>query len=62
MGIKKYTAYTPSRRKITGLDFEAVTTDKPEKSLLASKKKTAGRNNQGIYDKVIRAILKEDIE
>ena len=47
MGIKKYTAYTPSRRNMTGLDFEAVTTDKPEKSLLASKKKTAGRNNQG---------------
>ena len=47
MGIKVYKAYTPSRRNMTGLDFDVITTDKPEKSLLASKNKTAGRNNQG---------------
>ena len=47
MGIKTYTPYTPSRRNMTGLDFDVITTDKPEKSLLVSKKKTAGRNNQG---------------
>ncbi len=47
MGIKVYNAYTPSRRNMTGLDFAVITTDKPEKSLLAKKKKTAGRNNQG---------------
>ena len=47
MGIKTYTPYTPSRRNMTGLDFDVITTDQPEKSLLASKKKTAGRNNQG---------------
>ena len=47
MGIKVYNAYTPSRRNMTGLDFDVITTDKPEKSLLVSKKKTAGRNNQG---------------
>ena len=47
MGIKVYNAYTPSRRNMTGLDFDVITTDKPEKSLLASKKKRAGRNNQG---------------
>ena len=47
MGIKVYKAYTPSRRNMTGLDFDVITTDKPEKSLLSSKKKTAGRNNQG---------------
>lgn len=47
MGIKVYNAYTPSRRNMTGLDFAVITTDKPEKSLLVSKKKTAGRNNQG---------------
>ncbi len=47
MGIRKYTAYTPSRRHMTGLDFADITKSKPEKSLIASKKKTAGRNNQG---------------
>ncbi len=47
MGIKVYNPYTPSRRNMTGLDFDVITTDKPEKSLLTSKKKRAGRNNQG---------------
>ncbi|MDO5563806.1 MAG: 50S ribosomal protein L2 [Eubacteriales bacterium] len=47
MGIKKYTAYTPSRRNMTGLDFQAITKKTPEKSLLEKKKKNAGRNNQG---------------
>ena len=47
MGIKTYTPYTPSRRNMTGLDFDVITTSTPEKSLLVSKKKTAGRNNQG---------------
>ena len=47
MGIKTYNPYTPSRRHMTGSDFSEITTSTPEKSLLASKKKTAGRNNQG---------------
>ncbi|MBQ9608158.1 MAG: 50S ribosomal protein L2 [Lachnospiraceae bacterium] len=47
MGIKTYNPYTPSRRNMTGLDFEEITKATPEKSLLAKKKKTAGRNNQG---------------
>lgn len=47
MGIKKYTAYTPSRRNMSGSDFAEVTKKTPEKSLIASKKKNAGRNNQG---------------
>ena len=47
MGIKTFTPYTPSRRNMTGLDFDVITTSTPEKSLLTSKKKTAGRNNQG---------------
>ncbi len=47
MGIKTYKAYTPSRRNMTGSDFAEVTKKTPEKSLLAAKKKTAGRNNQG---------------
>ena len=47
MGIKKYTAYTPSRRNMTGSDFAEVTKKTPEKSLVVSLAKNAGRNNQG---------------
>ncbi len=47
MGIKKYNPYTPSRRNMTGSDFSEVTKSTPEKSLIASKKKNSGRNNQG---------------
>ena len=47
MGIKSYNPYSPSRRNMTGSDFSEITKSTPEKSLLASKKKTAGRNNQG---------------
>ena len=47
MGIKSYNPYTPSRRNMTGSDFSEITKTTPEKSLLVSKKKTAGRNNQG---------------
>ena len=47
MGIKTYNPYTPSRRHMTGLDFSEITKDTPEKSLVVSLKKTAGRNNQG---------------
>src|SRR5690625_4770573 len=32
---------------MSGLDFSEITTDKPEKSLLSSLSKRAGRNNQG---------------
>ena len=47
MGIKTYNAYTPSRRHMTGSDFSEITTNKPEKSLVVSLNKNAGRNNQG---------------
>lgn len=47
MGIKTYNPYTPSRRNMTGSDFSEITKTTPEKSLLAAKKKNAGRNNQG---------------
>ncbi|MFI3236742.1 MAG: 50S ribosomal protein L2 [Lachnospiraceae bacterium] len=47
MGIKSYNPYTPSRRNMTGSDFAEITKSTPEKSLLASKSRTAGRNNQG---------------
>ena len=47
MGIKTYNPYTPSRRQMTGSDFAEITKTTPEKSLLVSLKKTAGRNAQG---------------
>ena len=47
MGIKSYNPYTPSRRHMTGSDFTEITTSTPEKSLVVSLNKNAGRNNQG---------------
>ena len=47
MGIKTFRAYTPSRRNMTVSDFDEITKKEPEKSLLATKKKNAGRNSYG---------------
>ena len=47
MGIKSYNPYTPSRRHMTGSDFTEITKSTPEKSLVVSLNKNAGRNNQG---------------
>ncbi len=47
MGIKTFSPYTPSRRHMTGSDFTEITATKPEKSLVASLNRKAGRNNQG---------------
>ncbi|WFR56927.1 50S ribosomal protein L2 [Anaerocolumna sp. AGMB13025] len=47
MGIKKFNPYTPSRRHMTASDFNEITTTTPEKSLVVSINKNAGRNNQG---------------
>ena len=47
MGIKTYNPYTPSRRHMTSSDFSEITCSTPEKSLVVSLKKNAGRNNQG---------------
>ena len=47
MAIKKYKPTSNGRRNMTSLDFAEITTNKPEKSLLAPTKRKAGRNNQG---------------
>ena len=47
MAMKHFKAYTPSRRNMTVSDFAEVTKKTPEKSLLAKKKKNAGRNSYG---------------
>ncbi|MBR0350321.1 MAG: 50S ribosomal protein L2 [Clostridia bacterium] len=45
--MKHFKAYTPSRRNMTVSDFAEITKQTPEKSLLAKKKKNAGRNSYG---------------
>ena len=47
MAIKHYKPTTNSRRGMSTLANEEITTSTPTKSLLASKSKTGGRNNQG---------------
>ena len=47
MGIKHYRPYTPSRRNMTSSTYEEITKKTPEKSLLATKRKNAGRNSYG---------------
>ena len=47
MGMKHFKPYTPSRRNMTVSDFAEITKKSPEKSLLATKKKNAGRNSYG---------------
>ena len=47
MAIKAYNPTTPGRRGMTTQDMSEVTTRKPLKSLLKSKKQNAGRNNTG---------------
>ncbi|WP_156291762.1 50S ribosomal protein L2 [Oceanobacillus salinisoli] len=47
MAIKKYRPTSNGRRNMSVSDFAEITTDKPEKSLLAPLSKRGGRNNQG---------------
>ena len=47
MAIKNMKPTTPGQRGMSKLRNDEITTNKPEKSLLASKSKKAGRNNQG---------------
>ncbi len=47
MGIRTRKPTSPGRRFQTVSDFAELTTDRPEKSLLAPKTRTGGRNNYG---------------
>lgn len=47
MPIKAYNPTTPGRRGMTSEDYSQITTKKPLKSLIKSKKQNAGRNNTG---------------
>jgi len=47
MAIQQYNPTTPARRGMTSQDLSEITTRKPLKSLIKSKKQNAGRNNTG---------------
>lgn len=47
MSVRKLKPITPGQRFRVVNGFDAVSTDKPEKSLLAPKKRSGGRNSQG---------------
>lgn len=47
MAIQKYNPTTPGRRGMTSQDLSDITTRKPLKSLVKSKKRGSGRNNDG---------------
>lgn len=48
MAITQYNPTTPARRGMTSQDMSEITTRKPLKSLIKSKKQNAGRNNRGV--------------
>ena len=47
MSVRKLKPITPAQRFRVVNGFDAITTDKPEKSLLSPLKKSGGRNSQG---------------
>ena len=47
MAVKQYKPTTPSRRNMSTPSFDEVTKFTPEKSLITTKKKNAGRNSYG---------------
>ncbi|MCL4158911.1 UNVERIFIED_CONTAM: hypothetical protein GTU68_002494 [Idotea baltica] len=47
MSVRKLKPITSAQRFRVVNGFDAITTDKPEKSLLAPKKRSGGRNNRG---------------
>lgn len=47
MSVRPYKPTTPSRRGMTTTDTSAITTKKPVKSLVVTKKRINGRNNSG---------------
>lgn len=47
MGIKKYKPTSPGRRSMSGLGFEEITKERPEKRLVVSLSPSGGRNHRG---------------
>jgi len=57
MSVRKLKPITPGQRFRVVNGFDAITTDKPEKSLLAPIKRTGGRNSQGKMTMRYKSIL-----
>ena len=47
MAIKGHKPTSPGKRFLKNSNFEEITTDRPEKSLVITLKKSAGRNSYG---------------
>ena len=47
MSIKQLKPTTPGQRGMSKFGFEEITTDTPERSLIAKKNRTGGRSNTG---------------
>ena len=47
MSVRKLKPITPGQRFRVVNSFDTITTDKPERSLIAPKKNSGGRNSQG---------------
>jgi len=47
MAVKKYKPMTPGQRGMTGYSFEEITKSTPERSLIAPKRRSGGRNTYG---------------
>src|SRR5206468_7905438 len=47
MGVRSFKPTSPGRRFMTVSDFAEITTDTPEKTLLAPAPRKGGRNNNG---------------
>ena len=47
MALRKFNPTTPGQRHKVAITFDEITTSTPEKSLLAKKKRSGGRNDTG---------------
>src|SRR6266700_3732922 len=54
MPMKKYNPTTPTRRFTTSVSREEITRDRPEKSLVEGKKRSGGRNSEGLISSRFR--------
>src|SRR5215471_13375982 len=54
MPMKSYNPTTPSRRFTSIVDREEITKERPEKSLVVGKRRTGGRNSEGLISSRFR--------
>ena len=65
MAIRRYKPTSPARRFMSVSAYEEITTNKPEKSLLAVKNKSGGRNAQVLVSRsapgLVRRLFEEEV-